>query len=79
MIEKMLKPFKIVSIGFYRLFLVLWLIVIIIFGFIEYSTNERYEGFFIAALIYYIVMRIALWVYNGFKKDKQEPDKNKHK
>jgi hypothetical protein len=58
--------------GWYRLVIVLWLAITILFGLLG-AADEEFIGFIIAAPIaavsYYILVRIILWVYLGFKKD----------
>lgn len=79
MIKRLLAPFRVLPTGYYRLFLLFWVIIPFACAVIDSSLSGRYdkesgaiEGFFWGALLYYPFMRIVLWVYNGFKQDKSK-------
>lgn len=76
MIKKLLAPFKALPTGYYRLFLLFWVIVSIVCGITDASLRDNdgssgLDGFVVGALLYYPFMRAILWVYNGFRADKK--------
>ncbi|HRG86166.1 MAG TPA: hypothetical protein PLU02_10765 [Chitinophagales bacterium] len=79
MIKRLLAPFKVLPTGYYRLFLLFWVVAILFFAIymVEIADNHQEEesligGFAIGLIGYYLAMRIVLWVYNGFKQDKNK-------
>lgn len=70
-----LKPFKNLSTGLYRLFIISWIIIpsifTAIFTFLDNSGSQE-ETFITSVLLcfplYYILSLMFVWVYLGFKK-----------
>lgn len=69
----MLKQFKKLPQGYYRLLIVGWIILPILAGIVaESSSRFNNGGDFLGALIvgilfYYILARLGIWIYDGFK------------
>jgi hypothetical protein len=89
--KRVLDPFKKLTLGYYRLFLVGWLVFPIVVSAITYTVtyfiflHHRYLRadkasenshiwFFIAVLAYYPIMRIVLWVRDGFEQNEKSKD-----
>jgi uncharacterized RDD family membrane protein YckC len=73
-----LNELKKLPTGIYRLLLVGWLILPLIVAFISGSAaNDDEGGTFLGALIcsvviYYIFVRLGIWVYFGFREEKRK-------
>lgn len=73
---KLLQPFKKLPEGYYRLVMVGWLILPLLIAAIGAGMEERQQGptffalFIICIPIYYVAVRLIIWIYDGFKKDK---------
>ena len=76
MIKKLLAPFKVLPLGYYRLFLLFWAVSAITCLAMPSNIDPEFEPvdpfiwLFFGVVGYYLFMRIVLWVYNGFKQDK---------
>ena len=83
-----LDPFKKLTLGYYRLFLVGWLVFPIAVSAVTYTityftllhhnrylradkaSENSHIWFFISLLAYYPIMRIVLWIRDGFEQNK---------
>lgn len=74
---KFLSAFRELPKGIYRLILVGSVLLPLIIGIIwesneSYSDGEYFFGsLFFGFLIYWILARIGVWIYQGFKEDKK--------
>lgn len=73
----MLKQFKELPQGYYRLLIVGWIVLPILAGIIAESSGSNYSNGsnFLGALIlgipiYYVLARLGIWIYDGFKNSK---------
>ncbi len=69
MIMKFLCSFKKLPLDWYRLVLVGWIVIPIISALIfeEIFVNVLSEAIFLCVVLYYPLIRIILWVRDGFK------------
>jgi hypothetical protein len=79
--NKLLLPFKSLSEGYYRVILVSFILVPLIVALLlsfanalsimnldSYSEYVFFKVFGFGIPIYYVLARIGLWIYEGFKK-----------
>jgi hypothetical protein len=72
-----LSAFRELPKGIYRLILVGSILLPMIIGIIQesnvqYSDGEYFFGsFFFGFIIYWILARVGVWIYQGFKEDKK--------
>lgn len=77
---KLLKPFKILPLGYYRIFIFGWVLFPFLLGVIL-ATIDNDSDAFIAGIvfgipIYFIIARFILWIYEGFQLDKKNKENN---
>lgn len=66
--------------GIYRLLIVGWLILPLIFCLLlgaydfYYKFSEVIISLIVFAILYYILVRMGIWVYFGFQEDKKKPN-----
>jgi len=75
--KKLLSPFKILPKGFYRLIIVGSILLPLIISIVIESNNRNSHGteflFFLVFgfLIYWILARVGIWIYQGFKEEEK--------
>jgi hypothetical protein len=61
------KRFKQLNTGVIRLLIVIWIILLLI-GLGQLGDGDE-AGFFVLSIFYWFIIRIILWVYDGFKEN----------
>ena len=69
-----LAPFRKLPHGYFRLLIVGWFIFPFIWGFVVQGKGDSDYAFGLMCgpIVYYIIARIGIWVYDGFKNPKPE-------
>ena len=71
---KLLNSFKKLPLGYYRLLIASWVLLPLLSAIIAASISRDDDAFFgmliIGIVIYYLIARLVVWVYEGFKNDK---------
>lgn len=73
--EKLLAPFRKLPLGYYRLFITGWIAIPIMITATYYSKRYiqtfdevTFAIFLLCFLIYYILGRVIIWIYQGFEQ-----------
>ena len=73
-----LKPFKTLPLGYYRIFIFGWVIFPFLLGVILATINNDSDAFVAGILmgipIYFVIARFVIWIYEGFQADKKKKE-----